>query len=152
MDDGAEVDRDLVELAEAAVIVPVLPDGSVGLIRNERFAVGEVLFELPAGKLDGEEPAESAAARELTEETGYVAGRMERLGGFYTSPGAITEYIHAFLATELEEGTQRLEASERITREPVRPERLAEMIRTGEVHDAKTIAAWSLWQFGGGAA
>ena len=93
----------------------------------------------------GEDPA-VCAARELTEETGYTAGRLERLGGFYTCPGAATEYIHAFLATELTDGRQSLEAHERIVVEVVLPERLDEMIRTGLLRDAKSIAAFSLWR------
>ena len=144
-DTGEVVPRDLVEFSPAVVVVPVLPDGSVVLIRNERFAVSEVLWEFPAGKVDPGEAPEACAARELAEETGYRAGRVEPLGGFYSCPGAVTEYLHAFLATDLTAGDQDLEAYERITPEPVAAERLADMIRTGEVHDGKTLAAWALW-------
>ena len=143
---GQVVDRDLVELSDAVVIVPVLADSSVVMIRNERFAVGQDLLEFPAGKIDGDEDPHACAARELAEETGYSAGSLIRLGGFYTSPGAITEYIHAFLATNLVEGEQNLEAHERINVEIVGYSQLVEMIRSGELHDAKSIAAWALWR------
>lgn len=143
---GQVVDRDLVELADAVVIVPVLADSSVVMIRNERFAVGQDLLEFPAGKIDGDEDPHACAARELSEETGYAAGRLVRLGGFYTSPGAITEYIHAFLATNLVEGEQNLEVHERINVEIIPYSRLLEMIQSGRLHDAKSISAWALWQ------
>lgn len=146
MDTGEVVPRDLIEFADAVVIVPVLADGSLLLIRNERFAVGEELYEFPAGKLEPGEQPEPCAARELAEETGHRAGRMERLGGFYSCPGAVTEYLHVFLAAELAAGEQSLEAHERIRVEAVSPGRLAEMIVGGELHDAKSIAAYTLWR------
>jgi len=146
MDDGQDVSRDLVEFADAVVVVPLRPDGSVVLIRNERFAVGEELLELPAGKLDGDEQPETCAARELAEETGYAASALEKLSGFYSAPGAITEYLHVFAATGLTPGPQRLEAYERIAVEVVEPERVDEMIASGRLHDAKSIAAWTLWR------
>ncbi len=146
MDTGEVVSRDLVEFDDAVVVVPVLADGSVVLIRNERFAVGEKLYEFPAGKIDGDEAPEDCASRELTEETGYTAGRLEKLGGFYSCPGAVTEYIHAFVATELAEGPQRLEEYERIEVELVGPGRIDDMIRTGGLHDAKSISAWAMWR------
>ncbi len=147
MDTGEVVPRDLVEFDNAVVVVPVLADGSVVLIRNERFAVGEDLYEFPAGKLDRRDEApEDCASRELTEETGYTAGRLEKLGGFYSCPGAATEYLHAFAAVELTAGRQRLEEHERIEVELVGPERIDEMIRSGELHDAKSISAWAMWR------
>jgi len=145
LDGGEVVPRDLIEFADAVVIVPVLDDGAVVLIRNERFAVGEELYELPAGKLEpGEDPG-ACAARELAEETGYTAGRLERLGGFYSCPGAVTEYLHVFLAGELTPGRQSLDGHERIRVAVVSRERLGQMIREGELHDAKSIAACALW-------
>jgi len=146
MDTGQVVPRDLIEFADAVVVVPVRPDGSVVLIRNERFAVGEELLELPAGKLDGDEDPQTCAARELAEETGYTAAALTKLGGFYSAPGAITEYLHVFAATGLTPGRQRLEAHERIAVEVAEPERVDEMIASGQLHDAKSIAAWALWR------
>ncbi len=146
MDTGEVVPRDLIEFGDAVVVVPVLADGALVLIRNQRFAVGEELLELPAGKLDaGEDPA-SAAARELAEETGYSAGRLQPLGGFYSCPGALDEYLHVFGATELTDGKQDLEPHERIRVEVVPADRLDGMIASGELHDAKSIAACALWR------
>ena len=146
MDTGDVVSRDLIEFGDAVVMVPMLADGSVVIIRNERFAVGENLCEVPAGKIDDGEAPEACASRELTEETGYTAGRLERLGGFYTCPGAITEYIHVFAATELTAGRQKLEEYARIAVELVSPEQIDDMIRNGELHDAKSISAWAMWR------
>ena len=145
-DAGESVARDLIEFADAVVIVPVLDDGRLVLIRNERFAVGEELWEFPAGKLEEGEQPDPCAARELAEETGYTAGRLERLGGFYTCPGAATEYIHAFGAADLRRGRQALEGYERIRVEVVPGERVRRMIAAGEIHDAKSIAAHALWR------
>jgi len=146
-DAGEVVSRDLVEMHDAVVILPVRDDGSVVLIRNERFAVEEELLELPAGKLDveGETPA-ACAARELAEETGYTAAKLERLGGFYTCPGAVTEYMHVFLATGLTAGEQDLQGSERIRVAPTPPDTLTGMIASGELHDGKSLAAVLLWR------
>ena len=147
MDDGQIVPRELIEMADATVIVPVLPDESVVMIRNERFAVNEDLLEFPAGKLDSpDEPPAECAARELAEETGYSAGRIEPLGSFYSCPGLLTERLHAFGATDLTAGEQALEGYERIRVQVVPPGRVRELIRSGELHDAKSIAAWALWR------
>ena len=83
MPDGNVVHRDFFHYDGAAVILPILDDGSVVLIRNYRFAVDEHLYELPAGMLETDEEPALCAARELTEETGYTAGKIEKLGIFY---------------------------------------------------------------------
>ena len=148
---GEVVPRDLIEMADATVIVPVLDDGSVVMIYNRRFAIGEELLEFPAGKLDSpDEPPMECAARELAEETGYKAGRVELLGSFFSCPGSLTEKLHAFLARDLTEGGQALEPDEHIRVVTVSPEKLREMIRMGELHDAKSIAAWALWRIAEG--
>jgi len=111
------------------------------LIRNYRFAVGEDLWELPAGMLEKGEQPEACAARELTEETGYTAGRIEKLCEFYSAPGTSDERIHAYLATDLTDGRQRLEADEEIAVEVVAEADARRMILDGTIHDGKTIAA-----------
>lgn len=145
MPDGRVVTRDFVHYGGAVIILPVLADGSIALIRNYRFAVEETLYELPAGMLEaGEDPA-AGAARELTEETGYTAGRLVELGRFFTGPGTCDERMHAFLATDLTAGPQALEVYEQIEPE-VRPAgEVRAMVRDGRIHDAKTIAALALY-------
>ncbi len=147
MDDGKVIPRDLMEMAQAVVVVPVLDDGQIVLIRNQRYAVQEEMYEFCAGRLDeSDEPPASAAARELLEETGFTAGHLEHLGSFYTMPGCCTEYMQAFLATGLSEGPQELEEYERIVVEKVSLQRLKELMLSGQLHDGKSIAAYALWR------
>lgn len=142
------IDRELLRFPGAAVVLPVLPDGSIVFIRQYRFAVGDTIYELPAGTLEeGEDPA-VCAARELTEETGYTARSIVRLGGCYTAPGTSDEYIHCFLATGLAAGAQALDQHEEIDVEVV-PDPLArQMVLDGTICDAKTVATLALHWLG----
>ena len=145
MDDGRVVQRDLIHYPGAAVVLPILDDGSIVLIRNYRFAVDEDLYEVAAGVLEpGEDPAD-CAARELAEETGYTAARLVKLGSYLTGPGTTDEFLHAYLATELTEGAQDLEVYERITVEVLPEAKVKAMVADGTIHDAKTIAALALY-------
>ena len=138
---GRTATREIVEHRAAAVIVPLDGMGNVLLERQFRKAVDSILLEIPAGVLEAGEAAEDGARRELEEETGYRAGRLERLGGFYSSPGFCTEFLHAFLATELTPGPARTEADEDIEPVWVPLARIRELIASGEVRDAKSVAS-----------
>jgi len=137
--DGRDRRYDLMVHPGAAVVVPILDDGRVLLISNYRFAVGQTLLELPAGTLDLPEPAIECARRELAEETGYRAGRLEPLLSFYSTPGVCTEHMHAFLATELVLGETALEPGERIENTPMKLDEALRAIGDGRITDAKTI-------------
>jgi len=145
MGDGHVVPRDLIRYNGAAVVLPVLADGSIVLIQNYRFAVEERLWELPAGMLEEGEDPRLCAARELTEETGYSAGRIEKLGEFFTGPGTSDERMHSFLARDLTDGRQDLERYEEITVSVVPEARVRQMVRSGEIHDGKTLATLALY-------
>ena len=148
MDDGELIDRELLRYPGAAVVLPVLGDGSIVLIRQYRFAVGQTIYELPAGTLEkGEDPA-VCAARELTEETGYTASSIVRLGGCYSAPGSSDEYIHSFLATGLTVGNQALERHEEIGVEVVLDAQARRMVLDGTIRDAKTVATLALYWLG----
>jgi len=141
MDDGQLVQRDLLRFHGAVIVVPVLDDGRIVLIRNERFAVAETLWELPAGMLEpGEDPAD-CAARELREETGYAPARLDALRPFYTVPGVGDEVMHAFVARGLQAGPQDLERYERITVAPQTDAEVRQMVHDGTLHDGKSLAA-----------
>lgn len=137
---GGTAQREVVIHPGAVVVLPLLDDGRIVMIRNHRFAVEETLWELCAGTLEEGESPEETAARELVEETGYRAERLEPLTTFYTSPGICDERMYAFLATGLTEVGQDLEETERIEVELVTRERALEMVRSGEIRDGKTMA------------
>jgi ADP-ribose pyrophosphatase len=131
--------REVVHHHGSAVILPVHDDGTVVLVRQYRHPAVRYLLEAPAGTLnDGERP-ELGAARELEEELGLIAGRMEKLSEFFVSPGFLEEKMWVYLATELTEGEQRLDEDELldIVRLPIAD--ALEMISSGEIQDAKTI-------------
>ena len=131
--------REVVHHGGSAVIVPVFDDGTVALVRQYRHPTVRYLLEVPAGTLaDGERP-DAGAARELEEELGLIAGRMEKLSEFFVSPGFCEEKMWIYLATELVQGKQQLEDDEilDVVRLPVRE--ALEMITSGEIQDAKTI-------------
>jgi ADP-ribose pyrophosphatase len=138
---GRRVTLDVVRHPGAAAVVPFVSDGEVLLIHQFRHAAGGTIFEVPAGKLDaGEDPA-LCAARELEEEAGQRAGRIERLGEIWTTPGFTDERIHLFAAFDLEPIPQRLEADEVIEVVRVPLARALEMIWRGELRDAKSALA-----------
>ena len=144
MSDGEVVQRDYIHYPGASIVVPVLEGGGIVMIRNWRFAVEENLYELPAGCLEeGEDPA-VCAARELTEETGFTAGKLEKLGSFFTGPGVSDEVIHAYLATDLKRGRQALERYEEIDVEVIPDLQVREIIADGRLRDAKSITALAL--------
>ena len=123
----------------AAVILPIKADGTVVMIRNERFVVGETLLELPAGTIDPGEAPLKTAARELTEETGYVAKKVELLTEFYSSPGICTEKLYAYVATDLTLTQQQLDETEKITVVEYSWKEIKQLIHKGEIKDAKSL-------------
>jgi len=144
--DGSTLVREVVRHPGAVVVAPLLDGGRVALIRNFRAAVGETLWELPAGTLEeGEDPA-ACAARELEEEAGFSAGRIEPLGSFYTTPGMTDELMRVFAATDLREVGQALEHGEEIEVVVRSVDEAMAMIDSGELRDAKSILALLLAQ------
>lgn len=144
--DGGTQSKLIIVHPGSVVLLPVTPDGDLVLIRNYRHAVGKTLWELPAGTMEPPEPADLCAARELEEEAGYVADRVELIGSFYAAPGSSTELMHAYLATGLTKTEQRLEQDEDIEVHVLTEQRVVDMIRSGEISDGKTVATLSLWK------
>ena len=131
--------REVVHHRGSAVMVPAFDDGTIALVRQYRHPAVKYLLELPAGTLDDKERPEEGAARELEEELGVVAGKLEKLCEFFVSPGFCEEKMWLYLATDLKETKQRLEDDEliEVVRLPI--DQALQMITNGEIEDAKTI-------------
>jgi ADP-ribose pyrophosphatase len=140
--DGTEFDRDLVHHPGAVSVVPLVDDETALLVRQYRAAIDSLLLEIPAGKRDvADEPAEVTAHRELQEEIGMAAGRVELLGEFFNSPGFCDEHSWVFLARDLHEVDDARQGVEEqhMTIERVRLDDVPRLIRAGELRDAKSI-------------
>ncbi|MGI9035881.1 MAG: NUDIX hydrolase [Pyrinomonadaceae bacterium] len=140
LEDSIIYQREIVSHNGSAVIVPVFADNRVALVRQYRHAAGKYLLELPAGSLENCENLETGARRELEEEIGAAAEKIEKLTEFYVSPGFLSEKMFVFLATGLKEVGQKLEADELLSIEKISFPEAFEMIRRGDFEDAKTIA------------
>ncbi len=142
--DGQTVQREIVVTRGAVVIVPLTADNEVRLVKQFRSGVEDWMLELPAGTLEkGEDPA-LAAPRELLEETGDQAATWHKLGGFYSAPGILTEYLNLYLATDLTPGPNQLEFDEHIEVLTVPWAEAIALIGQGKIEDAKTIAGLML--------
>ncbi|MBK9975639.1 MAG: NUDIX hydrolase [Planctomycetes bacterium] len=139
--EGKDVRRDVIEHPGAACIVPMLDKDTVLLIEQWRIGAKKSLWEIPAGTLDpGEDPL-ACAARELKEETGYTAGKLEHLFTMYPSPGILDEKMHIFLATDLRPGKTNFDEDEQITAKPFSFRDLRIQLKANNIKDGKTIAA-----------
>lgn len=137
---GARAELEVVRHPGAAAVVPFASPDRVVLIHQFRHAADGFIWEVPAGKLDGEAP-EVCAARELEEEAGLRAGRLERLGAIWTTPGFTDERIFLFAARELESVPQRLDPDEVLEVVEMPLARALEMVWSGELCDAKSALA-----------
>lgn len=137
--DQTVIEKDVIGHPGAVAIVPLLPDGTVVLIRQFRLAAAQTLYEIPAGTLEpGEEPR-LCAERELQEEAGYYPGTLTALGGFFVAPGVSQEYIHLFVAQDLRPSRLNMDADEIIELAPMPLNAALDLISQGEIRDAKTI-------------
>jgi ADP-ribose pyrophosphatase len=138
--DGSRHVREICVHPGAVVVLPLMPDRTVIMIRNYRYTVGEYLLELPAGTLEPHEDPINCAGRELLEETGYLADRLQYLTSIYASPGILTEKMHIYVATGLNAQQAEPDEGEQIELQPMPLEDCIEAIRTGQIVDSKTIA------------
>jgi ADP-ribose pyrophosphatase len=138
--------REVVVHPGAVCVLPFLNDDEIILIRTKRYAVGQILIELPAGTLERNEDPINCAGRELLEETGYLAGRLKPLGNFYTSPGILSEKMYAYAAYDLEQSNAALEEGEEIELNPTPFDETIRMIKDGRIHDGKTIATLLMYE------
>ena len=133
--------REWIKHPGAVCCIPILPDGKIGLIKQYRYAVKEQMIEIPAGKLDQNEIPEECALRELEEEIGYRANQLTLLANIHPAIGFTDEKIWLYLAEELTETAQALEASEVLTLQRVPAEDVFTMAENGEISDGKSVCA-----------
>jgi len=138
--EGNETTREIVEHAECIAVVPVDINGDILLVRQFRKALEKDLLEIPAGGIDPGEDPPTAVERELQEEIGYIPDRIERLTGFYSSPGFCNEYLHLFLATGLKTSRLYAEDTPGIVTVRIKPSQVKRLITSGEICDSKSVA------------
>jgi ADP-ribose pyrophosphatase len=139
--DGKTTTREVVEHSNCVAVVVVDDQDNVLLVRQYRYPVGKFLLEIPAGGIDPNEEPIDCVRRELQEEIGYFPQKIEELGGFYSVPGYGTEYLYCYLATDLVPSRLIAEDSEGIEVVRVPISRITQLITSGEICDAKSIAA-----------
>ena len=144
---GTKTTREVVEHSDCIAVVVLDEQGSVLLVRQFRHAVDRVLLEVPAGGIDPGEAPVGSVRRELQEEIGYFPQTIDKLGGFYATPGYGTEYLHCFVATDLVPARLVAEDTEDIELVRVSRDEIPRLIASGEICDAKSIAALLMFLF-----
>lgn len=142
--DGRETKLDIIEHGGSVVIVPVDEEGNLLFVRQYRHAAGMDLLELPAGTRDGDEPFEECAAREIREETGMEAGKLQKVGEFFLAPGYSTEFMAVYLATDLKHNPLEADEDEFLELEKVPVAEAIQRAERGGIPDAKSLAAMLL--------
>jgi ADP-ribose pyrophosphatase len=143
---GEEREYHVFEVGDAVVTVPTLKDGGVVMIGQYRYPHGKTHWELPAGRVHAGEEPELAALREMREETGYRAGRIERLPGFYPTNGISAHYAHAFIALDCElEGAPELDDTERLIVRTFTRREAERLLDAGLIEDAFAAIGLMYW-------
>ena len=138
--DGRQITREVVQHPGAVGIIPIDDEDSVLLVRQYRYAAGQSLLEIPAGVIESGESPDDTAQRELREETGYASQNLRALGGVYSSPGFCTEFLYLYIARDLVPSRLPGDEDEDISVETIPMSRVDQLIRLGEIQDAKTVA------------
>ena len=139
--DGREAVRELVHHPGAVAILPVLEDGSIVFVKQYRYPLDSILYEIPAGKLELNEDPLECATRELSEETGYLASKWSKLTTIATTPGFTDEIIHLYLAEGLELHEQHTDDDEFIEVVTIGQDDVRKMLLAETIFDAKTLSA-----------
>lgn len=137
---GRQSTREIVEHADCVAAVAIDADDNILLVNQFRKPVEKELLEIPAGGIDAGEDAEAAVVREMREETGFRPQKVERLGGFYSAPGYGTEYLYLYLATDLTPSQLYAEDTEGIEVVWVPVAQILDLVTSGRICDAKSIA------------
>ncbi|MDX1636973.1 MAG: NUDIX hydrolase [Balneolaceae bacterium] len=148
--DGSQSTREWIKHPGASAVLPVFPDGDIMLVKQFRYPVSQIFYEVPAGKIDPGETADGTAGRELREEAGLSCRRFHYLGHFYPSIGYTDEIIHLYVAWDIDEYEQAVDEDEFLVKERVPFREAVEMVHTGVISDGKTaitlLRAWKWWQ------
>lgn len=139
--DGSQTKWDVLLHDGAAAIVPVDDDGNIVLVEQYRCVKDGMILEIPAGKLEKDEDPAICAARELEEETGYKARKIQKVGAIYSAVGFSDEVVEIFVASGLEEGTMNLDEDEYVNVKKFTLKEVIDMIINGQIKDSKTISA-----------
>ncbi len=140
LQNGNKSTREVVFHPGAVAVLPILANGDLILVKQFRYPVGVELLEVPAGKLDENESPKECALRELEEETGYKAQRIEYIGYIFTTPGFSNEKIYLYVAMDLIKTVQNLDQDELLKVEILRPQEVLNKCLNGEIIDAKTLS------------
>lgn len=140
-ENGIEIVREVVRHPGGAGALPLFDDGRVALVRQYRHPARRELLEIPAGRIEGGETPEMCAAREVEQEIGFRAGRIEKLAEFYSTPGFCEEKLHVYLATDLTPSSQALDHDEVVEVVYLPFAEAAQLAERGGIEDSKTIIA-----------
>ncbi len=144
--DGSEQEYHVVEIPDAVAVVPVTREGSVVLVGQYRHPNGRTHWEVPAGRIHGDEAPEAAARREVREETGYAPARLAPLPGFFAANGISAHYAHAFVGEEcVRVGAPELDPCERLTVRAFEPEAIERLLDAGRIADGFSAIALLYW-------
>jgi ADP-ribose pyrophosphatase len=138
---GTVATREYVCHPGASAVLPFVDNLNIVLVKQFRYAINQVTYEIPAGKIDvGETPLDSAI-RELKEETGYQTNKIDKMLSFYPSTAFSTEFLHIFVASDLQKGVIKPDEDEFIETEILKFQNALEMVKNGKITDSKTIIA-----------
>ncbi|MEX0719809.1 MAG: NUDIX hydrolase [Balneolaceae bacterium] len=151
--DGNTSAREWIKHPGACAVVPVFANGDLMMLRQFRYPVAQIFWEVPAGKIDPGERHNTTAMRELQEEAGVKTDDFAYVGHFYPGIGYSNEVIHIYIAWNLEAATQEVDDDEFLTRERIPFQKAVEMVHSGEINDGKTVIcllrAWEWWKKNG---
>ena len=138
---GRQATFEIIRHPGGAAVLPICADGRLLLIRQYRPAIGRMIYEIPAGRLEDDETPEDCVRRELVEETGYKAGEFISIGSLWSAVGFCDERVHLFLGVDLTETVCAPEADEVIELAPMTLEEGLSLIDRGDIQDSKTLVA-----------
>ena len=148
--DGSVSSREWIKHPGACAVVPVFGNGDLMMLRQFRYPMSQIFWEVPAGKIDSGEPEDETALRELQEEAGVATNDFAYVGHFYPGIGYSDEVIHIYVAWNLESVPQQVDEDEFVTRHRIPFSEAVDMVHTGEINDGKTVIcllrAWEWWK------